>query len=86
MYGSRSSVPAGRVIVQLWNRGQDDHDLRIRRLNARGQMVGSSQNVALTRSGAIRSARWKLGRGRYELYGSLYQHLQRGMHTRLTVR
>ena len=86
MYGSRSSVPAGRVIVQLWNRGQDAHDLRIRRLNARGQMVGSAQKVTLTQSDAIRSAKWKLGKGRYELYCSLFQHLQRGMHTRLTVR
>ncbi len=86
MYGSRQSVPAGRVIVQLWNRGQDAHDLRIRRLNARGQMVGGVQKVAITGSGAIGQANWKLGRGRYELYCSLYQHLQRGMHTRLTVR
>ena len=86
MYGSRPAVPAGRVIVQLWNRGQDAHDLRIRRLNARGQMVGSAQRVATTQSGAITSATWKLGKGHYELYCSLFLHLQRGMHTRLTVR
>ena len=55
MYGSRGSVPAGRVIVQLWNRGQDAHDLRIRRLNNRGQMVGAAQKVATTQSGAISS-------------------------------
>ncbi len=86
MYGSRTSVPAGRVIVQLWNRGQDAHDLRIRRLNAHGQMVGAAQKVAITQSGAINEATWKLGKGRYELYCSLFLHLQRGMHTRLTVR
>lgn len=86
MYGSRPSVPAGRVIVQLWNRGQDSHDLRIRRLNAHGQMVGAAQKVAITQSGAISQATWKLGKGRYELYCSLFLHLQRGMHTRLTVR
>lgn len=86
MYGSRTSVPAGRVIVQLWNRGQDAHDLRIRRLNARGQMVGRPQAVTTTASGAISQASWKLGKGHYELYCSLYLHLQRGMQTRLTVR
>ncbi len=86
MYGSRTSVPAGRVIVQLWNRGQDAHDLRIRRLNSRGQMVGGTQKLTLTQSGVISEANWKLRRGRYELYCSLWQHRQRGMHTRLTVR
>ena len=86
MYGSRSSVPAGRVIVQLWNRGQDAHNLHIRRLNASGKMVGAAQTVKLTGSGAISQATWKLGKGHYELYCSLFQHLQRGMHTRLTVR
>ena len=86
MYGSRSAVPAGRVIVQLWNRGQDAHDLRVRRLGAHGQMVGRAQKVATTQSGAISSATWKLGKGRYELYCSLFLHLQRGMQTRLTVR
>jgi hypothetical protein len=86
MYGSRASVPAGRVIVQLWNRGQDAYDLRIRRLNTHGQMVGGAQKVATTQSGAISQASWKLGKGRYELYCSLFLHLQRGMHTRLTVR
>ena len=40
LWPSRTSVPAGKVIVQLWNRGQDAHDLRIRRLDARGQMIG----------------------------------------------
>lgn len=86
VYGSRTSVPAGRVIVQLWNRGQDAHDMRIRRLGAHGQMVGRAQAVRTTQSGAISDATWKLGKGRYELYCSLFLHLQRGMHTHLTVR
>lgn len=86
MYGSRPSVPAGPVVVQLWNRGQDAHDLRIRRLNARGQMIGRAQAVATTSSGAISEATWRLSTGRYELYCSLPEHLLLGMHTRLTVR
>ena len=42
LWPSRPSVHAGRVIVQLWNRGQDAHDLRVRRLS-RGVMVGRAQ-------------------------------------------
>jgi hypothetical protein len=71
------SPPAGSF-VQLWNRGEDAHDLRIRRLGAHGQMVGRAQAVRTTQSGAISNATWKLRKGRYELYCSLFPHLQRG--------
>ncbi|MFL5829202.1 MAG: hypothetical protein ACJ76X_04735 [Solirubrobacteraceae bacterium] len=86
LWRSRSSVPAGRVSVQLWNRGQDAHDLRIRRLNRHGHLVGHAQAVALTGSGAIRHATWHLRAGKYLIYCSLPQHRKRGMHTRLMVR
>jgi hypothetical protein len=33
LWASRETVPRGPVIVQLWNRGQDAHDLHLRRLN-----------------------------------------------------
>jgi hypothetical protein len=83
---SRPSVPAGRVTVQLWNRGEDAHDLRIRRLNSAGAMVGRIQGVALTQSGGLHQATWKLGHGTYEMYCSLPGHLMRGMHVRIKVR
>jgi len=86
LWPSRRSVPAGTVIVQLWNRGQDMHDLRIRRLNARGQMTGPVAGaVRITPSGQISQATWHLKAGRYEIYRSLPGHLAMGMHTRLTV-
>jgi plastocyanin len=86
LWPSRTSVPAGTVIVQLWNRGQDAHDLRIRRLNARGQMVGPILGaVNVTPSGQISQATWHLKAGRYEIYCSLPGHLMMGMHTRLRV-
>jgi len=86
LWPSRSSVPAGAVIVQLWNRGQDSHDLRIRRLNAHGQMIGPVEGaVRITPSGQISQATWHLKAGRYEIYCSLPGHLKMGMHTRLTV-
>jgi hypothetical protein len=85
LWPSRASLPAGSVTVQLSNRGQDAHDLRIRRLR-RGRMTGRTQSLAVTRSGAIREATWSLRRGTYELYCSLPGHLHRGMRVRLVVR
>ncbi len=86
LWPSRSWVPAGAVVVQLWNRGQDPHDLRIRRLNGRGQMVGPAQGAPVTLSGQISQATWHLRRGTYELYCSMPGHMRNGMHARLSVR
>jgi len=86
LWPSRTSVPAGKVIVQLWNRGQDAHDLRIRKLDARGQMIGPVlDEVRITLSGHVSQATWHLTAGRYELYCSMPGHLKMGMHARLTV-
>ena len=85
LWPSRTRLPAGPVIVQLWNRGQDAHDLRIRRLDRRGRMAGRTQNVAVTESGARTQGEWHLEPGRYELYCSMPGHRQQGMHTLLVV-
>jgi uncharacterized cupredoxin-like copper-binding protein len=85
LWPSRPSIASGKVIVQLWNRGQDAHDLRIRLLR-RGAMVGRTQDDAITQSGKVSQATWRLGPGTYELYCSMPNHLKRGMHTRITVR
>jgi hypothetical protein len=86
LYPSRPSVPAGRVLVQLWNRGEDAHDLRIRRLDRHGHMVGRAQGVRVTQSGQLRQGSWRLKPGHYELYCSMPGHLKLGMHSRLLVR
>jgi plastocyanin len=85
LWASRETVPRGPVIVQLWNRGQDAHDLHLRRLNRRGQMIGRAQTLGVTESGAHAQASWRLTAGRYELYCSLPSHRQRGMHTLVVV-
>jgi hypothetical protein len=79
LWPSRTSLPAGRVTVQLYNRGEDAHDLRIRR---RGHTVGT---LAVTKSGALGQASWRLARGTYELYCSLPGHRAKGMHVTLRV-
>jgi plastocyanin len=86
LWPSRSSLPAGRVTIQLWNRGQDAHNLRIRHLDAAGAMTGSTQGVRVTQSGALHQATWHLAPGRYELYCSMPGHRARGMHVKLVVR
>jgi hypothetical protein len=86
LWPSRSSVPAGRVTVQLWNRGMDAHDLRIRRLGETGAMIGRAQGVAVTASGRLHQSTWRLGTGAYELYCSMPGHAARGMRVRLRIR
>jgi len=86
LWESRSTVPAGTVLVQLWNRGQDIHDTWVRRLNASGQMVGPVLGrVPKTMPGKISDATWHLKAGHYELFCSMPGHMMMGMHARLTV-
>lgn len=87
LWPSRGSVPAGPVSVELWNRGQDAHDLRIRRLNSSGQMVGPVVGVVgYTLPGQVRKAAWRLrAPGPYELYCSLPGHAALGMVAKLKV-
>ena len=82
---SRATLPAGRVIVQLWDRGMDPHDLRARRLVG-GRMVGHTFAVHLTLPGRVSTATWTLEPGRYQLYCSLPGHMMAGMRVQITVR
>ena len=85
LWPSRTTLPSGRVSVQLWNRGEDAHDLRIRRVTRAGHMFGAAQGAPVTQSGAISSAKWTLRPGTYELYCSMPGHLARGMHVLVHV-
>jgi uncharacterized cupredoxin-like copper-binding protein len=86
MWPSRASVPAGTVLVELWNRGQDMHDAWIRRVDAAGQMVGPVVGrVSVTRPGQISQTTWHLKAGHYELFCSMPGHIDLGMHAKLTV-
>ena len=78
---SRGSVKAGRVIVQLQNRGEDVHDLRLRR-------IGGTRTYAfpLTSSGGRATLTMKLLPGRYRLWCSVADHAQLGMQAVLRVR
>lgn len=86
LWPSRGTVPAGTVLVELWNRGQDMHDTWIRRVDAGGQMVGPVLGkVKATLPGDVSQATWHLKAGKYELFCSMPGHLKLGMHARLRV-
>ena len=78
---SRYVLKSGPAIVELYNLGEDDHDLIIQR-------VGSARpagRIAPLRPNAVGDRELKLRPGRYVLWCSLADHRQLGMQTRITV-
>jgi hypothetical protein len=78
---SRGSVAAGPAIVQLANRGEDPHDLRLTRIRGRGRGC-----VAETAPGEVGEWEGRLRRGRYRLVCTLEGHRRYGMRAVLRVR
>ena len=78
---SRLSVKPGPAIVQLANRGEDGHDLRLRRIGRRG-----GGRIAEARPGAVAEWEGRLRRGRYRLWCTLEGHRALGMRATLRVR
>jgi hypothetical protein len=78
---SRTSVRAGRVVIELDNNGEDVHDLRLRR-------IGGTRTYAfpLTKPGRRSLMTLRLLPGRYRLWCSIADHAQLGMRTVLRVR
>ena len=79
---SRRHVPAGTLVAQLHDAGEDDHDLVISR-------AGSSVPLASTpivHAGGTVQLRVRLRPGRYRLWCSVADHAARGMQTTLVVR
>jgi uncharacterized cupredoxin-like copper-binding protein len=83
---SRATLPAGPIVVQLWNRGQDAHDLWVQRMTSSGAMVARIQKVRTTLPGRVSTAHWTLGPGRYMLFCSLPGHMAAGMQVIIRVR
>jgi hypothetical protein len=78
---SRPSVKPGGAIVQLVNRGEDPHDLRLKRVGGRG-----SGRIAETLPGELGEWEGRLRRGRYRLWCTLEGHRALGMRAVLRVR
>jgi hypothetical protein len=77
---SRLRVPEGKVIVELANFGEDEHDLAFRR-------IGGTRVLALPKTlpGERRTRELRLGPGRYRLWCRLGDHAVRGMYADLRV-
>lgn len=78
---SRQSIKAGPAIVELVNFGEDEHDLRLRR-------VGGTRTyrIGKVRPGALGELETRFAPGRFKLWCSLADHSRRGMRAALVVR
>jgi len=77
---SRTTVPAGKVVLEFVNHGQDEHNLNAQL--GEGALVGSIANTA---SEGVRDLEVELRSGSYTLFCSLPEHEQKGMKATLTV-
>ncbi len=77
---SRTRIVAGPAVIELVNLGEDEHDLRMRR-------VGGTRTYAIR--GTLPGERGELGArllpGRFRLWCSLADHAERGMRAELRV-
>ena len=80
---SRTTVKPGPAVVQLAIRGEDPHDLALRRI---GAPTAAVSRVPETQPGGVAEWRGSLKRGRYELYCTIEGHKKLGMRTVLTVK
>jgi plastocyanin len=77
---SRSSIPAGKTIIEFVNHGQDEHNLNA--VESEGEVVGSLPNAP---SNGHLSLTVDLKPGSYTLFCSLPGHAAKGMKATLTV-
>jgi len=80
---SRQTLKSGPAVIQFLNRGQDPHDLRIRRI---GRTTGYAASAPEIRPGNLVELDARLAPGRYRLWCSLPGHRQRGMRAVLSVK
>jgi hypothetical protein len=86
LLSSRQSVKPGRVQIQLYNRGEDAHDLAALRVDRAGKRVGRTFRVRETRPGGLSEATWRLKSGKYSLWCTLPGHRAAGMRATLRAR
>ena len=86
LLSSRRKVAAGKLEIQLYNRGEDVHDLAARRVSRAGKPVGRTFRVHETRPGDLSEATWRLKSGKYSLWCTLPGHRAAGMRATLRAR
>ena len=78
---SRTTLRAGRAVIQLAIRGEDPHDLRLQRIGG-----GRVWKTPVVYPGAYHDLEVTLVPGRYRLWCSIANHRRLGMQAVLTVR
>jgi plastocyanin len=78
---SRPEVSAGKVIVELNNQGEDNHNLKLQREGSGDPPLV----VPEAAPGEHTTASFDLPVGSYRLYCSLFEHDEKGMHATLLV-
>ena len=86
LVSSRQRIAAGKLEIQLYNRGEDVHDLAARRVTRAGKPVGRTFRVRETRPGDLGEATWRLKSGKYSLWCTLPGHRAAGMRATLRAR
>jgi len=77
---SRTTVPAGKVILEFVDKGQDEHNLNA--LGPEGELAGTFANE---KSGGVADQAVVLKKGSFTLFCSLPEHEQKGMKATLLV-
>lgn len=77
---SRATVPAGKVVFEFVNDGQDEHNLNVG--SGEGEVVSSFAN---TPSKGVHDETVEMRAGTYTMFCSLPEHEQKGMKATLTV-
>jgi plastocyanin len=77
---SRTNVPAGKVVLQFVNDGQDEHNLKLEAEG--GSLAGAFEKEPAK---AVASQTLEMQPGQYTLFCSLPTHEQKGMKATLTV-
>ena len=78
---SRQSVKSGAARIQLYNGGEDAHDLRLKRVGGtRALRIGE------TAPGDVTELKARLRRGTWKLWCSLPGHAKAGMRAKLVVK
>ena len=86
LISSRQAIKPGKLEIQLYNRGEDAHDIAARRVNRLGRRVGRTWHIRETRPGELGEATWRLRSGKYRLWCTLRAHEAAGMRASLRVR
>jgi hypothetical protein len=78
---SRQALRPGDARIQLYNAGEDAHDLHLRRVGG-----NRSLKLRMTSPGKLSEVKARLRPGRWKLWCSLPEHAGRGMRATLTVK